>query len=129
MNNFDELSDKYKDEFEDCYKFKFPEGWNSLVNTLVEYIAWHNKVHHSNVKIHSVGKKRGGLHFVISHRPEVASIAEEIFGAIHLAEILSCRTCETCGAPAVFTKSIEDDKLKMGSFCHEHLSEETDTSR
>ena len=125
MDHYAALSSKYKDEFEDCYEFKIPTGWNNLVTTLVDYIAWHNKIHGTNVKIHSVGKKRGGLHFVIAHRPEIASIAEEIFGAIHLAEILSCRTCETCGAPSAFLKTMDGEKLKMGSYCNEHLPKET----
>ena len=126
MNYFDMLSKKYEDEFEDCYKFSFPPGWNNLVIALIDYIVWHNKVHSTNVKIHSVTKKRGGLHFVITHKPENPSIAEEIFGAIHLAENLSCRTCEVCGAPSSFMKSVDDGKLSMGSFCNEHIQETTD---
>lgn len=126
MNCFEMLSTKYEDEFEDCYKFSIPQGWHNLVITLVDYIVWHNKVHNTHVKIHSVTKKRGGLHFVITHRPDNIRITEEIFGAIHLAENLSCRTCETCGAPSVFEKSIDDGKLIMRSFCDEHIPKNTD---
>ncbi len=125
MTCFETLSSKYEDEFEDCYKFSIPTGWNNLVTTLVEYIVWHNKVHDTRVKIHSVSKKRGGLHFVIAHRPDNTRIAEEIFGAIHLAENLSCRMCETCGAPSLFEKSMDDGELVMRSFCDEHLPEAT----
>tara|TARA_B100000676_G_C17690435_1_gene636063 strand:+ start:164 stop:544 length:381 start_codon:yes stop_codon:yes gene_type:complete len=126
MDQFSELFDKFGNELEDCYEIKYPIGWNTLVSTLLEYVAWHNTVHNTNVKIHSISKKRGGLHFVIIHRPEISSIAEEIFGAIHLAETLSCRTCETCGKPAAFVKSMLDDELVMGSYCDEHLPKERD---
>jgi hypothetical protein len=60
------------------------------------------------------------------HKPEISSIAEEIFGAIHLAETLSCRTCETCGKPSSFLRKIVNDELVMGSYCNEHLSEAPD---
>jgi hypothetical protein len=126
MECTDRLFEKFDDELEDCYAFKFPIGWETLVTTLLEYIAWHNQVHDTHVKVHSVTKKRGGLHFVILHRPEISSIAEEIFGAIHLAETLSCRTCEACGKPASFVKNLVNDELIMGSFCNEHLSKDTD---
>lgn len=125
MTQIVKLFDKFTDELEDCYAFEFPIGWETLVITLLDYISWHNQVHKSNVKIHSVTKKRGGLHFVIMHKPEISSIAEEIFGAIHLAETLSCRICEDCGKPGSFTKKIIADELVMGAYCHEHLPETT----
>ena len=120
------LFDRFADELEDCYELEFPTGWEIIVTTLLEYISWHNKVHRTNVKVHSVTKKRGGLHFVIMDRPSISSIAEEIFGAIHLAETLSCRICEDCGKPGSFIKNIVNDELIMGAYCNEHLPETTE---
>ena len=123
MEQISDLLDKFTDELEECYELEFPIGWKTIVTTLLEYISWHNIVHRTSVKIHSIAKRRGGLHFVIMHRPEISSIAEEIFGAIHLAETLSCRTCEQCGAPGSFQRKIVNDDLVMGAYCHEHLPE------
>ena len=58
-----------------------------------------------------------------------STISEEVFGAIHLAETLSCKMCEVCGAPGNFTKSRIDETLVLGTYCDEHLPEEKDTSR
>ena len=125
------LIDKYEDEFEDLYKFDPPNGWQSLVESLLEYIHWHNNVHGSKIQIYSVEKKHGGLRLVVHHASvgSQSTISEEVFGAIHLAETLSCKMCEVCGAPGTFTKSRIDESLVLGTYCNEHLPEETDPSR
>ena len=126
-----QLIEKYEDEFEDVYKFDPPDGWRSLVESLIEYIHWHNNVHHTKIQIYSVEKRHGGLRLVVHHHPfgSQSSISEEVFGAIHLAETLSCKMCEVCGAPGNFTKSRIDESLVLGTYCNEHLPEEKDTSR
>ena len=117
------LIERYDNEFEDLYNFSPPNGWRNLVESLMDYIQWHNKVHDTNVKVYSVEKRHGGLHFVVHHHPAGtnSSISEEIFGAIHLAETLSCKTCEVCGAPGKFIKSRVDESLALGSYCNEHF--------
>ena len=113
---------KYEDELEDLCEFNPPVGWKTLVEGLLEYIHWHNKVHGSKVKIYSIAKRNGGLHFLVHHFPASASsISEEIFGAIHLAEALSCKMCEVCGKPGEFIKSHKDESLILGTYCNEHI--------
>lgn len=120
------LIERYDNEFEDLYNFSPPNGWENLVESLMDYIQWHNKVHDTNVRVYSVEKRHGGLHFVVHHHPvgTNSSISEEIFGAIHLAETLSCKTCEVCGAPGVFSKSRIDTSLVLGAYCNEHIPKE-----
>ena len=120
-----ELLNRYEDEFEDVYKFDPPDGWRSIVESLTEYINWHNKVHDTLVKIYSVEKKHGGLRFNVHHYPSgpSSSIAEEIFGAVHLAETLSCKSCEVCGAPGHFIKQNIENKLVLGTYCNAHIPE------
>jgi len=120
------LIKRYDNEFEDLYNFTPPIGWENLVESLMDYIQWHNKVHDTNVRVYSVEKRHGGLHFVVHHHPvgTNSSISEEIFGAIHLAETLSCKTCEVCGSPGIFRKSRIDESLVLGTYCNEHLPEE-----
>ena len=120
------LIDKFEDELEDLYQFDPPKGWKNLVESLLEYIHWHNKVHNTMVKIYSIEKRHGGLHFVVHHYPAASnsSISEEIFGAIHLAETLSCKMCEVCGKPGSFHKSRSEDSLILGTYCDEHFPKE-----
>lgn len=122
------LVEKYEYELEDLYQFDPPDGWKYLVESLLEYIHWHNQVHGSKVQIYSIEKKHGGIHFVVHHYPSGSrsTINEEIFGAIHLAETLSCKVCEVCGAPGNFTKSRIHESLALGTYCNEHLPQETD---
>jgi hypothetical protein len=119
----DELLNQYEDEFEDVYQFDPPDGWRSIVESLTEYIRWHNKVHDMLVKIYAAEKRHGGLRFTIHHWPSGSNstIPEEIFGAVHLAETLSCKTCEICGAPGNFTKQKLVEKLVLGTYCDEHI--------
>jgi len=120
------LIDKYEDELEDLYRFDPPDGWRNLVSSLLEYIHWHNQVHGTMVKIYSIEKRHGGLRFVVHHHPvgPMSTIPDEVFGAIHLSETLSCKMCEVCGGPGTFTKSKIDDSLILGTYCHEHIPKE-----
>ncbi len=122
------LIERYDNEFEDLYNFNPPNGWENLVESLMDYIHWHNKVHDTNVRVYSVDKKHGGLHFVVHHHPvgTSSSISEEIFGAIHLAETLSCKMCEVCGAPGTFQKIRVNKSLSLGSYCNEHFPKKSD---
>ena len=119
----DVLVERFEDELEDLYKFDPPDGWKTLVESLLEYVHWHNKVHQTAVKIYSIEKRGGGLHFIVHHYPRgsTSSISDEVFGAIHLAESLSCKTCEVCGSPGTFFKRNLDDNLILGTFCDEHF--------
>lgn len=119
----DALVHRFEDELEDLYKFDPPDGWQTMVESLLEYIRWHNKVHDTMIKIYSIEKRHGGLHFMVHNSPagSTSSISEEIFGAIHLAETLSCKTCEVCGAPGLFYKSRQDETLILGTYCNEHI--------
>tara|TARA_B100000575_G_C23007312_1_gene580330 strand:- start:207 stop:593 length:387 start_codon:yes stop_codon:yes gene_type:complete len=127
MNWQNTIINKYEDELEDLYKFNPPQGWRTLVESLLEYIHWHNKVHGTAIKIFSIEKRHGGLHFAVHHHPigTNSSISEEIFGAIHLAETLSCKLCEVCGRPGEFVKSIVNESIVIGTYCDEHLPETT----
>jgi len=120
------LLEKYADEFEDCYLFSPPVGWKVLVESLVEYIHWHNLVHRSSTKIYSLEKKHGGLRIVLENKPTASAAVEEIHGAIHLAESMSCRICEVCGAPASFRKLRQDNALVLGAYCDEHIPQKAD---
>lgn len=122
MDWADELITRFEDELEDVYKIEPPIGWHTLVESLLEYIKWQNNVHSTNVRIYSIEKRGGGLRFQVHHYPASNSeISEEIFGAIHLAETLSCKMCEVCGKPGTFVKVHQDESLILGTFCDEHL--------
>ena len=122
MDWANKLIEKYDNELEDVYKIEPPVGWRTLVESLLEYIHWQNNVHDTSVRIYSIEKRGGGLHFVVHHYPAgTSSISEEIFGAIHLAETLSCKMCEVCGRPGKFIKSRINDNLVLGTFCDEHF--------
>ena len=117
------LIERFEDELEDVYKIDPPVGWRTLVESLLEYIRWQNNVHDTAVKIYSIEKRGGGLRFQVHHYPSASNsiISEEIFGAIHLAETLSCKMCEVCGKPGTFVKIQHEDSLILGTFCDEHL--------
>ena len=123
MDWADNLIANFEDELEDVYKIDPPIGWRTLVESLLEYIKWQNNVHETSVRIYSIEKRHGGLHFVVHHYPSGSNsiISEEIFGAIHLAETLSCKMCEVCGKPGKFIKSRKEDSLILGTFCDEHI--------
>jgi hypothetical protein len=117
---------RFEDELEDICQIDPPDGWKTIVESLLEYIHWQNTVHKTRVKIYSIEKRHGGLHFVVHHYPSASNsvISEEIFGAIHLAETLSCKMCELCGKPGTFMKVRHEDSLTLGTYCHEHIPEE-----
>tara|TARA_Y100000593_G_C4278312_1_gene321377 strand:+ start:593 stop:976 length:384 start_codon:yes stop_codon:yes gene_type:complete len=121
------LISQFEDELEDVYEINPPIGWRPLVESLLEYIKWQNKIHKTRVKIYSIEKRHGGLRIVVHHSPaSSSSISGEIFGAIHLAETLSCKMCEQCGAPGNFEKLRSADSLILGTYCNEHLPQEKD---
>jgi len=124
------LIEKYDDELEDLYQFDPPEGWRVLVESLLEYIHWHNQVHGTKLQVYSIAKRHGGLHCVVHQYPvgTMSTISEEVFGAIHLAETLSCKMCEVCGSPGNFTKSRVDESLVLGTYCDVHIPEENNPS-
>ena len=124
----DYLINRFDEELEDVYKIEPPIGWRTLVESLLEYISWQNTVHQTKVRIYSIEKRNGGLHFVVHHYPSGSNsiISEEIFGAIHLAETLSCKTCEVCGKPGKFSKVRSDESLILGTFCDEHFPKAAD---
>tara|TARA_B100001250_G_C19777178_1_gene780125 strand:+ start:1239 stop:1646 length:408 start_codon:yes stop_codon:yes gene_type:complete len=119
----DNMMFKFGEIFEDCFQCDPPTGWKTLVESLVEYINWHNSVHRSDVKVHLITEAHGGLKFVIHTQPTSPIIAEEIFGAIHLAETMSCKICQKCGAPAEFRKYRIEGNLKMSALCDMHFEE------
>jgi len=122
------LISRFEDELEDICTIDPPIGWRPIVESLLEYIHWQNKVHNSAVKIYSIEKRAGGLHFVVHHYPSASNsvISEEIFGAIHLAETLSCKLCEVCSKPGKFMKTRLEDSLILGTYCDEHIPKNTD---
>ena len=123
MDWTEKLLCQFEDELEDVYKIDPPDGWRTLVESLLEYIKWQNNVHETAVRIYSIEKRGGGLHFQVHHYPSGSNsnISEEIFGAIHLAETLSCKMCEVCGKPGTFVKLQQEESLILGTFCDEHL--------
>ena len=125
MSWAENLMSRFEDELEDVYKLDPPRGWHILVESLLEYINWQNTVHKTRVKIYSIEKRHGGLHFVVHHYPSASNsaISEEIFGAIHLAETLSCKMCEECGQPGKFIKTRQENSLVLGAYCNEHIPE------
>lgn len=105
------------------------KGWSNIIESLKSMIdntlynanyAIPQKKNQLNVLIHDIKEKFGGLRFYVSFHCETRLIGEEIpegsrmdmwktyiseiYGAIHLAEILSMKTCEFCGAPGVLRK-------------------------
>jgi len=114
---------KYSDLFEDTYMFDPPLGWKDIVTCLVEYIAWHNQVHKSDITIWSCTKENGGLRFQIDHRNSDRENIGEIYGAIQFAEMISSRTCERCSKSGKFHKINSEGNLLLASLCDEHYEE------
>ena len=123
MTWINSMVEKYEDIFDECFECNPPAGWQILVESLIEYIHWHNTVHDTDVKIHAITKAHGGLKFVIQNQPRQQIIAEEIFGAIHLAETMSCKICQVCGHPGNFRKYRQDEKLILQALCDTHFEE------
>ena len=74
--------------------FECGDGWFNLIDSLCESIQAH--VDHSKcwqVKAIQVDEKYGGLRFYYSGGDDT------VFALVSLAENLSERTCEVCGAP------------------------------
>ena len=127
MHWIDSLATKYLDIFEDCFQFDPPDGWRTLVESLVEYINWHNTVHDTDIQVYDISKAHGGLKFVIHNQPRQPIIAEEIHGAIHLAETMSCKLCQYCGVPSPFRKYRgPNNQLILASLCDAHFAEKLD---
>ena len=122
MHWIEAIQVKYSDIFEDCYQFSPPDGWRTLVESLIEYINWHNTVHKSDIRLYQVTEAHGGLKFCIQHKPQQPIVAEEVFGAIHLAETLSCKICIDCGKPATFRKEHVGDQLVLMALCDLHFT-------
>ena len=120
MHWIESIQHKYPDIFEECYQFSPPDGWRTLVESLIEYVNWHNTVHKTTIRLYQVVEAFGGLKFCIQHQPNQPIIAEEVFGAIHLAETLSCKLCIDCGISAQFRKEHVGDKLILMALCDTH---------
>lgn len=121
LNWKDALLKKYDFIFEDCYELNPPDGWEVIVQTLVEYIHWHNHLHGSKIQIWNITERNGGLKVQLTDNPRFIDVPEEIHGAVYFAEKLSCRTCKFCGSNGEFLKiKNKENKLIMATVCKEH---------
>ena len=77
MHWIESIQHKYPDIFEECYQFSPPDGWRTLVESLIEYVNWHNTVHKTTIRLYQVVEAFGGLKFCIQHQPNQPIIAEE----------------------------------------------------
>jgi len=84
-----------------CWGFDCGDGWYNIIDTLCHQIQWHLK-HNlkkyevpevANVEATQVKEKYGGLRFYYNGGNDF------IRGLVSMAESLSGKTCEECGAP------------------------------
>lgn len=97
------LLEKYPDLFAEQNKstisfgIEIDDGWFNIIHalsaTITQYDNWHNLVGDERTLAIQVKEKFGGLRFY------GFPSTEEIHGAIDMAEQMSFRMCETCGAP------------------------------
>jgi len=113
--------EKYSDIFVDTYQFEPPLGWKDIVENLVHYIHWHNKVHNTEIKIWRCVKESGGLRFHIDTQGFGREGLEEIFGAIQFAEMMANSTCEMCGSSGELHKFHMNSSLELTTLCYKHF--------
>lgn len=90
-----------------CYGFSCGDGWYHIIDTLCRNIKFHveqqqrnldeDEKEHYEVVVEQVKEKFGSLRFYISGGDEY------IHGMIAMAESISAKTCEYCGAKAELT--------------------------
>lgn len=109
----DKLVKKYPEIFADrhadmmttamCWGFECDDGWYNIIDALCanmqNHIDWREKNGHEvpQVVAEQVKEKFGGLRFYYRGGDDV------IDGMVQMAESISERTCETCGAPGTPT--------------------------
>jgi len=89
-----------------CWGFDCGDGWYNIIDTLCHQIQWHIVYNLSededpevvNVEATQVKEKFGGLRFYYNGGNDFIS------GLVSMAESLSGKTCEECGAPGRATK-------------------------
>ena len=102
-----------------CWGFECGDGWYNIIDGLCatiqnrEYNQKLNKKEFAPVVAAQVKEKYGTLRFYLSHEDEYIS------GVIAMAEYMSGRTCETCGAPG---KSRDSGWIR--TLCDEHAKEQ-----
>lgn len=116
-------SEKYSDIFEDTYQFDPPIGWRTIVDNLIQYVSWHNKVHKSEITLWTCTKENGGLRFHIGNKGGGREGLEEVYGAIQFAEIMSNSVCERCGNPGELHKFHVDGSLHLTTLCGYHAEQ------
>ena len=86
-----------------AWGFECGSGWFDIIDTLCETIQYHvdwkirlmstEEREYFQVTADQVKEKFGGLRFYYSGGDDV------IQGMVHMAERMSCKTCELCGSP------------------------------
>jgi hypothetical protein len=87
MSLLEKLEAKYPENFSDCFDFSPPEGWNDLVEKLVDRVIALDP----EIKIQQVKEKFAELRFY------VGEATDDVHFLIETAEDASTRTCQRCG--------------------------------
>lgn len=90
------FAQRHKSELETamCWGFECGDGWYTLIDALCSLLQWDIDYNHQpQLEVEQVKEKYGGLRFYVNQSTDRQE------GAIALAESLSYRICEVCGAP------------------------------
>ena len=84
---YTKLQQKYPKNFENCFDFSPPDGWNDLVERLTDMVIAIDP----NIQIEQVKEKFCGLRYYVTTESTDAKFL------IETAEDASERTCQVCG--------------------------------
>ncbi len=94
-----------------CWGFACGDGWFNLIDVLCEELQRQTDVHGApQVEARQVKEKFGRLRFYVTSSSEVQH------ALIEMAESLSLRTCEKCGAPG----KLSDQRGWVSTQCEAH---------
>ena len=106
MDLYERLQQRYPKNFETCYDFSSPEGWDDIVEKLTGMVV----ALQPDIKIQQVKEKFGGLRYYVD------SATEEVNFLIETAEDASERTCQVCGQPG----GMVEKNYWVATLCEKH---------
>lgn len=91
MDLMQRMFEKYPKNFANCYDFSIGEGWNDLVERLIDQVIALDP----EIQIDQIKEKFGGLRFY------TGGTTDDVHYLIECAEDASERTCDVCGSEGI----------------------------
>ena len=96
MELFEKLQAKYPEAFKNCFDFSPPDGWEPIVEKLIDDLLFVDP----KIKIDQVKEKFGELRVYVERGSD--DTWEAICDLIHEAEENCENACQRCGKPGQF---------------------------